>query len=118
MSTDIAGWVEIKRNDIWFGIVRLLPIMRRNYKMFDFLFGGRSDNYDDAIAGNRGTPDDLSDDAKPYCETWIMWSEIQAIDWSKHEDIMSDDWRDLFKIMKILAENGFSHDVRLVVYFF
>jgi hypothetical protein len=117
MGTDIGGWIEIKTYNTWFATVQLIPIMQRNYRMFDFLFGGRSDNYDDAIAGNRGMPDDLSKEAK-YCETWIAWSELQNIDWSKHEDIMSDDWRDLFKIMKILADNGISHDVRLVVYFF
>ena len=116
MSTDIAGWVEIKRNEHWSGAVRIQKIIRRNYQMFDFLFGGRSDNYDEAIAGNRGIPDDISSEVE-FCETWMGVEEIQAIDWEKHEDIVTNDWKGLFKIMAVLAEQDIIDDVRLIVHF-
>jgi hypothetical protein len=125
MSTDIIGWVEIKRNNYWFGVVRIDSLMSRNYRMFDFLFGGRSGNYDTALAGKRGIPQDRSPEVREHWGdsdgiegTWIGWSEIQAIDWLSHDTIVTDDWQRLFDIMRLLSQSDLVEDVRLIVDFF
>jgi hypothetical protein len=119
MSTDIHGWVEVKLYDYWVGVIHISRLMRRNYPMFDFLFGGRSENYETAIAGMRGDPPNPSEEYKDWGggQTWIIWKEIQSIDWSKHENILSDDWRRLFKMMELLSEDPRFEDIRLVVSF-
>lgn len=125
MGTDITGWVEIEKNVRWFGIVRIQVLMGRNYRMFNFLFGGRSENFDEAVAGNRGVPNPASREVQDhwgglpgYASSWITWKELEQINWSIHQDILSDDWRRLFEIMRILSEDAEVSEVRLVVDFF
>ena len=124
MSTDITGWVEIKRNDrndLWLGVVNILPIMNRNYLMFDFLFGGRSENYEEALAPlRRLQKTEVSRQAESggNYESWIGLDQLLAIDWTQHQEIFSDDWQRLIQIMKLLAENDRVTEVRLIVNFF
>jgi hypothetical protein len=125
MGTDITGWVEVKRNEHWFGVIKINALVKRNYQMFDFLFSGRSDDYLAALASKRGIPDDCSPEVQTHIGygeghsgTWIGWQEIQAVDWSKHDSILTDDWRCLFEMMRLLANQDFINDVRLVVDFF
>jgi hypothetical protein len=119
MATDISGWVEININDYWFGAVKVNTIIKRNYGMFDLLFGGRSENYEEAIAPRRPLDKVSIDAGEPhYYQTWIGLNELIAIDWTQHQEIFSGDWQRLIQIMKILAEDERVTDVRLIVYFF
>jgi hypothetical protein len=125
MSTDITGWIEVKRNNYWFGVVRINVLLQRNYPMFDFLFGGRSQDYAGALAGKRGIPEDRSIEVKDgwgdgdgIAGTWMSWSELKSVDWEKHTSILTNDWKRLFELMHLLSEWDNVEDVRLVVDFF
>lgn len=65
-------------------------------------------------------------------ETWLLWSEIAAIDWDeeglieeltpqlrpeRRGDYLRDDWATLFKLMAVLAEQFGANNVRLSVWF-
>jgi hypothetical protein len=124
MGTDILGWVEIrlKKNDFWIGVVKIDYLVERNYRMFDLLFGGRSGNFDTALAAKRGRPFPLSGevDERGYSEelTWITWNELEAVDWSQHESFLTEGWRSLFDMMRVLANRSDVSEVRLVVDFY
>lgn len=135
MATDIKGWVEIKRSNYWFVAVQIDSFLKRNYPLFDFLFGGRSGNYNTAVAARRGFPSDCSIEVKakykdieslrdelekspiPFEGTWIGLHEIQMIDWCGKEDLLTEDWRILFQMMQLLASLSHIEDVRLIVDF-
>jgi hypothetical protein len=119
MSTDIIGWVEVRINEHWFGVVDIQVLMQRNYRMFDFLFGGRNDNFVDAIAGRR-MPEEKSREAEKsgIWESWIGLDELLEIDWTKHKDIFTDDWKRLIEIMKLVSQTERVTDTRLIVSFF
>jgi len=120
MSTDITGWVEIKINNHWFGVIHINVLIQRNYSMFDFLFGGRNEDYENAIAGSR-MPEDLSSNAidKGIWETWIGLDELLAINWDDHAHVhFTDDWKRLIEMMKLVSQGDRVTDVRLVCTFF
>ena len=122
MSTDITGWIEVKVNDHWFGVIKLNYIIQRNYSMFDFLFGGRNDDYENAIAGQRlPLPEEMSREAEEdgIWETWIGLDELLIIDWEEHEDVnFTDDWKRFIEMMKLVSQGERVTDVRLVCSFF
>ncbi|MEO7720073.1 MAG: hypothetical protein ABIY70_28120 [Capsulimonas sp.] len=92
MSVDINGWIEIRPYAAsWHGAIRLDAFAPSNYDMFSCLFGVRPFAPFIPIAASRGLPDDISEAASSnyleweeiFGESWIMWSEIQKIDWSE-----------------------------------
>ncbi len=159
MGVDISGWVEIRppvpaswmnrpEHGWWYGVVRIHDLVHRNHGMLAGLFGvrnGRSGGVAEvgrfrAIAPGRGDPPGASE---PYLderdnyggqvgETWLLWSEIAAIDWDeeglieeltpqlrpeRRGDYLRDDWATLFKLMAVLAEQFGANNVRLSVWF-
>ena len=159
MGTDISGWVDIHTNvsDGWAATIRVDDIAHRSYGMFASLFGVRNGGEGAtavgrfrAIAPGRSMPDDAS----VFCwdefvadqglhATWVLWSELAAIDWEeegksyldeasphlvyvksapgrRHErrgDYLSGGWATLFKLMATLAEQLGADNVRLTVWF-
>jgi hypothetical protein len=103
MGTDIEGWVEARDvnlkevfdETLWLPLVRIGPLVERNYALFGSLFGARSLAFR-PIAPERGIPADASEEVKneytakhsAYPEevlwpSWITWQEIKAIDWDE-----------------------------------
>jgi hypothetical protein len=162
MGADIQGWVEIKRSDIagWDGTIFVDKIVHRSYGMFASLFGIRNaDEWGEngfaevgrfrAIAPGRGEPPGLSwryrEDRDNYGgqvgETWILWSELAAVDWGmegseyigedgyvgeepgpgrrreRRGDYLKGGWATLFTMMAALAEQFGAENVRLNVWF-
>jgi hypothetical protein len=160
MGVDISGWVETRYAGIegWYGAIRIQNIVNRQYGMYASLFGVR--NSDDgkatevgrfrAIAAGRGAPPSLSaeyvEERDTYGgavgETWVLWSELAAIDWDeegedyigetdhlqydepgpgirreRREDHLNGWWAKLFKLMAVLAEQFGADNVRLSVWF-
>ena len=57
-------------------------------------------------------------------ETWVLWSELAAIDWDEKNarrerrgDYLIGGWATLFKLMEVLAEQFGADNVRLSVWF-
>lgn len=156
MGTDIHGFVETRRSDSewWDAAIRIHNIVYRQYGMFASLFGirnGGSQVIEDgefrAIAPARGEPPHASSyflsDWNHFGvgETWVLWSELQQIDWQeegegyidedgycfaepgpgrRHErrgDYLNGGWATLFKLMETLAEQFGPENVRLSVWF-
>lgn len=86
----------------WNPVIRIDDIVGRNYDMFGLLFGVRNYANYDAIAENRGTPEyeewqlKNEDESKVltqedseewgvdgHSHTWMLYSEIEKIDWEK-----------------------------------
>jgi hypothetical protein len=203
MGIDIDGWIEVatelsREALLWMAVVKVEPLLNRNYDAFGCLFGVANFAHFQPIAAHRGIPfnasetvyrdfvnaaDDSEDDLFP---TWITWSEIHAINWEEESvhpdsrlhqyrrneqgefvyetkavwssniaqligrsledvttqppiwsegqewvtddyvlraeklcrcDVWTDDWRRVFKIMELLAEQFGDQQVRLVVWF-
>jgi hypothetical protein len=92
MGVNIHGWVELRPYAAsWHGAVRLDAFAPSNYDMFSCLFGVRPFASFIPIASSRGLPTDISEAASSdyleweevFGESWIMWSDIQKIDWSE-----------------------------------
>ncbi len=161
MGADIHGWVEIRpRNYRWDAAIIIDEIVYRQYGMFASLFGVRNGGGNDqvvavghfrAIAPGRGEPPEASyfyrEERGNYGgavgETWVLWSELAAIDWDeegqlyvndgpssevysapgpdrRHDrrgDYLNGGWATLFKLMAVLAEQFGADNVRLSVWF-
>lgn len=150
MGADIYGWVEVKHPNIghehWHAVVMIEDLVDRSPGMFRSLFGHRNHGEIRPIAKGRGLPPDASVEVKSACEddgavgtTWILWSEIAAIDWDEEEtemplldidalyytpaeparrkDYLVEGWGTLFKIMEVLAAEYGPEGVRLSVWF-
>lgn len=113
MGTDIQGWVEIPKFDIWRGVIKVDGLLYRNYSMFEFLFGVRNRSFPNPIAEKRGLPSDLSWEVREdhlflevaHSHSWITWEELSTIRWEQVSDVkLSSDWQLLFTIMTTLAE--------------
>lgn len=156
MGADIYGWVETREpgSEWWDSAIRIHNIVYRQYGMFASLFGVR--NYGNgatevgrfrAIAPGRGTPPGASKYYLDECDesnvgaTWVLWSELAAIDWDEQGEEYIDDsgvvhggpgtgrrrerrgdylnggWATLFKLMAVLAEQFGADNVRLSVSF-
>ena len=159
MGADIYGWVETRRpgSEWWDSAIQIHHIVYRQYGMFASLFGVRNGGEGAtavgrfrAIAPGRSMPDDAS----VFCwdefvadqglhATWVLWSELAAINWEeegksyldevspdlvyvksapgrRHErrgDYLSGGWATLFKLMATLAEQFGADNVRLTVWF-
>lgn len=90
MGTDIHGWIEISEYDRWYGIIRIQNLINRGYDMFGCLFGVKNHAGFNPVVNERGMPLDSSHEVKEdwwhkisESHTWIMWSEIQKIDWDE-----------------------------------
>jgi hypothetical protein len=100
MGTDIDGWIEIATEVtphvfVWSAVVSVGLLLDRDYDAFGCLFGVTNHAHFQPIAPNRGIPADASEmiqheidrlaDVPDAClwPTWIVWSEIQAIDWDE-----------------------------------
>ena len=128
MGTDICGWVEVPKFEIWRGVIQINGLLYRNYRMFEFLFGVRNHSFPNPIAERRGLPTDLSWQAKQDTlliedardQSWIMWEELKSIQWEMVQDLeLSYDWRLLFTLMNTLAEQDYigPEKIRLIVGF-
>lgn len=160
MGADIYGWVEIRPPDSeqWDAAIRIHDIVYRQYGMFASLFGVRNDGNGAtevgrfrAIAPGRGAPpgssgyyaEELDGSGGGVGETWVLWSELAAIDWDeegkhyiavepphsvsvvpgperRHErrgDYRNNGWATLFTLMRVLAEQFGADNVRLAVWF-
>lgn len=120
MSTDITGWVEIKKYENWFGVIKINTLIRKNHSMIEFLFGARSEDYKNALAGRR-LPQEKSREAQDHgiWETWIGLDELLAVDWEKHEDVnFTDDWKRLVEMMKLVQQGENVMEVRIICTFF
>lgn len=99
MGKNIRGWVEVRReytgvkppyNINWYGVIAVGSLLDRNLDMFGSLFGVAKSHFI-PIAASRGLPTDISEEAvNDYLiwdsvmgETWISWSEIEAISWNE-----------------------------------
>jgi hypothetical protein len=92
MGTDIAGWVEVLQDTGWQGVIRVWPLVEREYGVFGSLFGVR--NEDDFVPAfpSRGVPDDAStevlDELRKMGDlavgaTWTLWDEIRHLEWDE-----------------------------------
>ena len=155
MGTDISGWVETRTpgSEWWDATIRIDHIVYRQYGMFASLFGVRNgapgDEQFRAIAPGRGVPPGASEDFSSdfggfgVRETWVLWSELAAIDWEeegeeyideepphivygepgpgrrreRRGDYLNGGWATLLKLMAVLAEQFGPDNVRLSVWF-
>lgn len=138
MGTDIYGWVEIKNpnSQTWMGVMSIEYVAERNYRLFSVLFGGRYRvSGFTPIAADRGIPDDLSPEAREFWDdghdaTWILWSELNEVDWDDTLDmwlkatwdrmagpIVSPGWQAILQEMAQLADRVAGDQIRLVVWF-
>ncbi len=151
MGVDIHGWVEITDPAWtapigWQGVISIAYLIQRSYGMFGSLFGVRNADGFLPLAANRGIPPDASPQMKAeimmredetvtpswlVAPSWILWSEIRAIDWNETgTDVIPPDtrpqtrrqqitprWRMLFDMMRLLAKHFGAQNVRLVVWF-
>ena len=133
MGVDCYGWVEVhdpsSRNDVrfsdwWSGVIRINDIVDRNYRAYGYFFDVRNP-FDTSLAGRRGAPPKLSqealadagDPADLSAASWVLWSEIQANDWRTRPELGALGWELLFTLMENLAEYYGSERVRLVIWF-
>jgi hypothetical protein len=92
MGIDIYGWIEIQEIDeTWIGAVKINPSLMghdRNKMMMGFLFSLYTE-YPNAIAANRGLPQDSSQEVRTEQEgfkhSWISLAEIQKIEWQERK---------------------------------
>lgn len=162
MGADIQGWVEIKRpgHDWWDAAILVDKIVHRSDGMFASLFGLRNaDEWGEtgfaevgrfrAVAPGRGEPPDATsryrEDRDDYGgqvgETWVLWSELAAVDWDeegseyigedgylgdepgpgrrreRRGDYLKGGWATLLTMMAALAEQLGAENVRLSVWF-
>ena len=99
MGTDIEGWVEVRHpflKDFWMPLIRIGPLVERNYGMFGSLFWPDDGAWFRPLAAERGIPADASELVKDEFTTahaaspqdilwpsWMTWQEIKAIDWEE-----------------------------------
>jgi hypothetical protein len=151
MGMDIEGWVEIKDPTwlgapSWEGVIAIRYLIVQSYGMFESLFGVRVAHGLRPIAANRGLPPDASSRTKAdigmredevsapswlVAPSWVLWSEILAIDWTETGTAvfppatvpetrlqqMTATRKMLFRIMRLLGKQFGVHNVRLVVWF-
>ncbi|HKS71284.1 MAG TPA: hypothetical protein VJQ45_12745 [Ktedonobacterales bacterium] len=156
MGTDISGWVETRKagSNWWDAAIHIDDIVYRQYGMFASLFGMRNGapgaEVFRAIAPNRGVPPGASEyfsadfNGFGVGETWVLWSELAAIDWdeegeeeyideeplhivyaepgpgrrpARRGDFLNGGWATLFQMMALLAEQFGADNVRLSVWF-
>ena len=159
MGTDIYGFVETREpgSEWWDSAIRIHDIVYRQYGMFASLFGVRNGGSDAteagrfrAIAPDRGAPPGVSEfytyereNLGGVGETWVLWSELAAIDWDEEGDFyigidpphivsvepgpgrrrerrgdyLNGGWETLFKMMALLAVQFGEDNVRLSVWF-
>lgn len=163
IGTDISGWVEtrISGSEWWDAAVRIDDIVYRQYGIFASLFGvrngamgatgGTGTERFRAIAPGRGAPpgasafyaDELASYGGGVGETWVLWSELAAIDWDeegadyisiesphlvygepgtgrrreRRGDYLNGGWETLFKMMELLAVQFGADNVRLSLWF-
>jgi hypothetical protein len=95
VGSDISGWVEIRDREWgeWHGVIRICYLVHRSYGMFASLFGIRNYGRFRPTAEGRGAPDNCSNEFHAEWQdgrglvgtTWVLWSEIAAIDWDEEE---------------------------------
>jgi len=112
VGTDISGWVEYQLTgsssdeSMWYPVIRIGCLPSRNYDMFGCLFGVRNSAHFKPIAANRGTPSDVSYDARGelreiadaepklrdefHSYSWIRWAEIKNIDWEEEAEAVDE----------------------------
>ncbi len=99
MGVDIQGWDEIEESFEgergtsweWFGIVKIDRLVHRSYGMFGVLFGWRNGYRFTPLVGERGIPEDMSDELRVTRDeyggsihpTWVLWSEVATVDWNE-----------------------------------
>ena len=150
MGVDCYGWVEVQEPTthagadvhvpaFWSGVIRINDLIERNYSVFGYFFDVRN-RFASAVAGHRGIPAKVSEEARaemidPLRElsrqalvnarldpaqvpgaTWVLWSEIEASGWRAHIEL-SPGWDLLFALMEQLAAHYNRDRVRLVVWF-
>jgi hypothetical protein len=150
MGVDCYGWVEVQESAVhagenvhvpasWSGVIRINDLIERNYSVFGYFFDV-CNRFASAVAGHRGIPAKVSDEARaemidPLRElsrealvnakldpadvpgaTWVLWGEIVASGWRAHID-PSPGWDLLFALMEQLAVHYSGNGVRLVVWF-
>jgi hypothetical protein len=134
MGTDCYGWVEVRDPTTpasaapgfpnwWSGVIRINDIVERDYRVFGYFFGVRNP-FDAAVAGRRGIPVQLSEEALAdaadptdmHAASWLLWSEVQASDWRSMVEL-TPGWGLLFSLMEQLAAHFGDERVRLVVWF-
>lgn len=124
MGTDAMGWVEVydEEDDMWDGIICASTLLDRDYDAFAILFGVRNKNGLQAIAPQRGLPENLSpeveNDLKGWLPvawpTWITWQEIKQVE---SKMVLWSSWKLLFELMTLLAATYGDKNVRLTVWF-
>jgi hypothetical protein len=145
MGIDIYGWVEVAhvRSDshrLWLGVISIRWLADRSYDIFAFLFGHGPVKLLSSLAGGRGLPHDISNEAADdamrssvISPSWIMWSELMMIVWQErngslthitdtgakleHRITLTTGWSVLFEMMRLLAGEFGEGNVRLVVWF-
>ena len=115
------GWVEVRINKRWYGVIEASHILwKKNFDVFEKLFGLYG-HEDEAVAPYRGIPRDASfevkehpliDELTAFGHTWISYRELK-----ENEEILTEDWKLLLKMMDALAEHYGEENVRLVIWF-
>lgn len=95
MGIDIQGWVEVHWSNVdgysqWRGVVLLQNLVERSYGLFGGLFGVSNEHGFAPAFGDRGLPDDSSEEVRRSADidgvtphaAWALWSEVQRLDWS------------------------------------
>lgn len=93
MGTDIHGAVEVNwhteqdRDPFWVYAANISHLVGRNYEVFASLFGVRGFAEFEALAPDRGLPDDVSRMAKSeswgHSHSWIGYDELKKADWEE-----------------------------------
>jgi hypothetical protein len=153
MGVDISGWVEFEPDDApgyWQPLIRIDDLVHRSYGMFASLVGVRNNTHGfQPIAPNRGEPphcswlykQDRAEAGGVVNETWVLWSELLAVDWDeegqafideegkvrstperggkreRRKDYLHSGWAALVEMMRIAAQRFGADNVRLSVWF-
>ncbi len=86
MSTDIHGWVEVKGEERWHGVIKIDWIIDRNYDMFGCLFGEKHVNFEPVASE---APQDVSreviqdDEFSHLGSQSLTYKEIKNINWDE-----------------------------------
>lgn len=89
MSTDIHGWVEVRVNERWHGVIKIDWIVKRNYDLFGCLFGEKLINFEPVVPYGPA-PEDISYEVMADGEFSHIGSE-QSLTYKEFKNINWDE---------------------------
>jgi hypothetical protein len=138
MPVDVEGWIEVKRNDssTWVGKIPLNDFFIPGDSNSDYIFGITKHPTLDAVAANRGLPDDISSQVENTLDSYrefekeeknfsfdelfgfsyMTYSEMLASNISVNID-SSSDWVRVIESMSQLQKEGYKEEnIRVIVW--